>query len=97
MDKVAAECQKHKHHPEWVNMYNTVFVRWTTHVPKGLTEKDVDMAIVCDEVAREVGEMEGQGAKEGEGKGRKGVLQDMKGLLEEAVKEAGDCCGPKKK
>ncbi|KAE9993313.1 hypothetical protein EG327_005507 [Venturia inaequalis] len=93
MDKVAAECKKHKHHPEWANTYNTVFVRWTTHVPKGLTEKDVNMAKVCDEVAKEVGEE----VKEEKSEGVEGVLQEMKGLLEEAVKEAGDCCAPKKK
>lgn len=53
----------------------------------------MDMAKVCDEVAREVGEE----VEVGQAEGVEGVLQEMKGLLEEAVKEAGDCCGPRKK
>ena len=92
MDRVAQECKTARHHPEWANVYNTVFVRWTTHEPKGLSEKDVAMAMFCDEHARELGviaeEGGGEGVKEGEG-----VACLANGLAE----AAGDCCVPKKK
>ncbi|KAG4027112.1 hypothetical protein MFRU_033g00820 [Monilinia fructicola] len=48
MDVVAARCKHEKHHPEWVNIYNMVFIRWTTHVPRGLSSKDILMAGFCD-------------------------------------------------
>ncbi|KAL9048568.1 MAG: hypothetical protein Q9162_007652 [Coniocarpon cinnabarinum] len=51
MDTIAASCKTEKHHPEWSNTYNAVFVRWTTHNPAGLSEKDVKMASLCDEAA----------------------------------------------
>ena len=50
MDAVAGECKTHRHHPEWSNTYNTVFVRWTTHSPPGLSEKDVRMAELSDAI-----------------------------------------------
>jgi 4a-hydroxytetrahydrobiopterin dehydratase len=57
MSRVADECQRQKHHPEWSNTYNVVFCRWTTHKTGGLTGKDLIMARFCDEVAREIGEI----------------------------------------
>jgi len=57
MNAVAAECKKHRHHPEWTNNYNTTQIRWTTHKPRGLSEKDIIMARICDEKAREFGEV----------------------------------------
>lgn len=67
-------------------VYNTTFVRWTTHNPKGLSEKDISMAALCDELAQAFGEqpVESQGSSEG---------KDLVGC---AVDAAGDCCGPKK-
>src|ERR1700753_4272869 len=44
MSRVAEECKRQKHHPEWSNTYNVVYVRWTTHSTGGLTDKDVVMA-----------------------------------------------------
>lgn len=90
MDRVAQECKKAKHHPEWANTYNTVLVKWTTHMPKGLSEKDVTMAGFCDGVALEVGEVvvESEAAEQRE---------EMEGLVDDLGKEAGDCCVPKKK
>ena len=32
---------KLNHHPEWKNVYRTVWVRITTHDAGGLTEKDI--------------------------------------------------------
>ncbi|KAB8290427.1 hypothetical protein EYC80_010859 [Monilinia laxa] len=48
LNDIAARCKQEKHHPEWVNIYNMVFIRWTTHVPRGLTSKDLLMASFCD-------------------------------------------------
>jgi len=90
MDTVASECVVQKHHPEWSNVYNTTFIRWTTHSPPGLSEKDVLMARFCDEIAGKCGEVEDFGVdvlEEGE-VGRE--LVDRVGV------EAGDCCVPKK-
>ncbi|RKF78628.1 putative pterin-4-alpha-carbinolamine dehydratase [Golovinomyces cichoracearum] len=57
MNLVAAEAVQKKHHPEWSNIYNTVFVRWTTHSPAGLSEKDIIMARFCDCSAKKLGEI----------------------------------------
>jgi 4a-hydroxytetrahydrobiopterin dehydratase len=57
MNLVAAECQKQRHHPSWHNLYNEVSIEWTTHRPRGLSEKDVQMAGFCERVAGEVGVM----------------------------------------
>lgn len=57
MNTVAAECKKAKHHPEWSNVYNKTHVRWTTHNPSGLSEKDTRMAKFCDDAAAEAGEV----------------------------------------
>ena len=52
MNSVAESAKTEKHHPEWSNTYNRVFVRWTTHNPAGLSEKDTHMATLCDELAK---------------------------------------------
>ncbi|KAH7386220.1 pterin 4 alpha carbinolamine dehydratase [Cadophora sp. MPI-SDFR-AT-0126] len=88
MNHVAAECAVQKHHPEWSNVYNTTFIRWTTHSPPGLSGKDVVMARFCDEKAGECGEI----VVEDDGKGGVG-----KELVDRVVSEGGDCCVPKKK
>lgn len=63
-------------------------MRWTTHNPKGLSDKDISMATICDDLARSFGEQ----PVEGEGGGGSGSA-DLVGC---AVSAAGDCCGPKK-
>ena len=55
MSRVADECKAQRHHPAWSNLYNEVTVEWTTHAPKGLSVKDVEMAEFCDRVADEIG------------------------------------------
>lgn len=57
MSAVAAECKKQKHHPEWTNVFNKTHVRWTTHAPEGLSERDTAMARFCDEVGARFGEV----------------------------------------
>ncbi|PMD46508.1 putative pterin-4-alpha-carbinolamine dehydratase [Hyaloscypha variabilis F] len=88
MNIVAAECAVKKHHPEWSNVYNTTFIRWTTHSPPGLSEKDVLMARFCDEKAGECGELEVDEGNEG---------SVGKELADRVATEGGDCCVPKKK
>ncbi|KAL8400018.1 hypothetical protein RB594_000433 [Gaeumannomyces avenae] len=72
----------------WV--YNTTFIRWTTHNPKGLSALDVELAAKCDELARQFGE---QQQEEPPPKSASCNLQD---LASTAATSSGDCCGPKK-
>lgn len=69
MEQVTAEIKRIRHHPEWANTYNHVFVRWTTHRPHGISLNDVRSAEFCDERAREIGEVlpevDGQKSREG--------------------------------
>ncbi|KAG0650283.1 Pterin-4-alpha-carbinolamine deHydratase [Hyphodiscus hymeniophilus] len=85
MNIVAEECKVKKHHPEWSNVYNTTFIRWTTHSPPGLSEKDVLMARFCDEQASILGEVGSEESEVG------------KELADRVATEGGDCCVPKKK
>ncbi|KAF2191327.1 transcriptional coactivator/pterin dehydratase [Zopfia rhizophila CBS 207.26] len=55
MSSVAEECKAKRHHPIWSNLYNEVTIEWTTHQPKGLSIKDVEMAEFCDRTADAVG------------------------------------------
>ena len=50
MGQVAEAAEKHNHHPEWRNVYNKVTVTWTTHDAGGLTDKDIRLARLCDEL-----------------------------------------------
>jgi len=84
MNIVAEECKVKKHHPEWSNVYNTTFIRWTTHSPPGLSEKDVQMARYCDEQAEICGEVESE------------VSEVGKELADRVATEGGECCIPKK-
>lgn len=57
MSTIAEICREKCHHPEWANVYQKTFIRWTTHRPDGLSIKDIEMAAVCDEVGRSHGEI----------------------------------------
>ncbi len=86
MNIVAAECAvKGLITPRKV--YNTTFIRWTTHSPPGLSEKDILMARFCDEKAADCGEI----VQEAE---RSGVRKE---LADRVASEGKDCCVPKSK
>lgn len=81
MNHIAVECKMQKHHPEWTNIYNKTHIRWTTHNPEGLSNKDTNMARFCDEAGEQFGELPAEpGEKRVDG-------GDMK---------AGDCSSGKK-
>jgi 4a-hydroxytetrahydrobiopterin dehydratase len=91
MNVVAEECKVKKHHPEWSNVYNTTFIRWTTHSPPGLSAKDIEMAQFCDEQALVFRELVPESQEEEVLEG-----QDVgKELADRVAVEGGDCCVPK--
>jgi len=70
-------------------IYNTVFIRWTTHSPAGLSEKDVLSARFCDEHAKVHGEIT---VDNNDGK----YLGADQKLVNNIVDIARECCIPKK-
>lgn len=66
-------------------VYNTTFIRWTTHNPRGLSDKDIDMATTCDFLGKHFGEVDADKAS-----------CDLSALADQAAASAGDCCTPKK-
>ena len=51
MATAAMAIEKRNHHPEWCNVYNRVTVDLTTHDSGGITQKDIDLAKLLDQVA----------------------------------------------
>ncbi|KAI1074948.1 transcriptional coactivator/pterin dehydratase [Whalleya microplaca] len=86
MTAVSLQCKLKNHHPEWSNVYNTAYIRWTTHSPKGLSARDVELAAVCDGLARDFGDIVDDNSSS----------CDLRQVADRAVAEAGDCCTPKK-
>ncbi|HHM20577.1 MAG TPA: 4a-hydroxytetrahydrobiopterin dehydratase [Bacteroidetes bacterium] len=53
MTEVAFLAEKHNHHPDWSNVWNTVRFKLNTHDAGGVvTEKDHRLAAAIDEVAK---------------------------------------------
>ncbi|MFX4227429.1 MAG: 4a-hydroxytetrahydrobiopterin dehydratase [Porticoccaceae bacterium] len=44
MGQVAEIAEAHNHHPDWSNNYNIVTIELSTHVVKGLSQRDFEMA-----------------------------------------------------
>lgn len=65
-------------------VYNTTFIRWTTHSPKGLSDKDLDLAAICDSIAKDFGEQAPEP-----------VSCEIRDVADKATTSAGDCCTPK--
>src|SRR5580700_6356071 len=51
MATAAPLIEKADHHPEWANVYNRVTVDLTTHDAQGITQKDVDLAMLLERIA----------------------------------------------
>ena len=51
MTTAAIEIEKRNHHPEWLNVYNRVTVDLTTHDSKGITQKDIDLALLLERLS----------------------------------------------
>lgn len=69
-------------------VYNTVFIRWTTHSPPGLSAKDVSMAKFCDAQAVVFKEIvpDPEKAQEPSSVGKE--------LADRVAEAGGDCCVP---
>jgi 4a-hydroxytetrahydrobiopterin dehydratase len=46
--------EKMNHHPEWFNVYNRVRIDLSTHDSGGITQKDLDLAHLLEEIARKL-------------------------------------------
>ena len=50
MTRVAMVAEKTEHHPEWLNVYNRGDVTLATHDVGGLSERDIKLAKVMDQI-----------------------------------------------
>ena len=48
--RIAFECEKLNHHPEWSNVYNLLTIKLTTHDAGGVTELDFKLAKSIEEI-----------------------------------------------
>ncbi|KAH6688003.1 pterin-4-alpha-carbinolamine dehydratase family protein [Plectosphaerella plurivora] len=94
MTAVSLQCKLKNHHPEWSNVYNTTFIRWTTHTPHGLSDKDVTLAGICDALARDFGEVIEAPAETPTPSATEASCA-MGGLADSAAAASGNCCGQK--
>jgi 4a-hydroxytetrahydrobiopterin dehydratase len=51
VNRLAEAAEAANHHPDIAISWNAVTVRWWTHVERPITERDVDMARLTDELA----------------------------------------------
>ncbi|KAK7534669.1 pterin 4 alpha carbinolamine dehydratase-domain-containing protein [Phyllosticta citricarpa] len=62
LNVIGVRSKSRSHHATMTIKPSSVDVHWTTHVPRGLSSKDIDMARYCEEQAAEIGTVEkGQG------------------------------------
>lgn len=54
MATAAIAIEKMNHHPEWSNVYSKVNVDLTTHDAGGITQKDIDMAMTLEGLAKKL-------------------------------------------
>ena len=55
MTRAALAAEKSDHHPDWRNVYKTVEVSLSTHDAAGVTERDIALARVLNEIAAKLG------------------------------------------
>jgi len=53
MNRAAGPIDEMNHHPEWTNVYNRVDVRLTSHDTGAVTDRDLRLAGVLDELAQQ--------------------------------------------
>jgi 4a-hydroxytetrahydrobiopterin dehydratase len=51
MKTAAPAIERMNHHPEWLNVYDRVVVDLTTHDAGGISQKDIDLAMVFETIA----------------------------------------------
>jgi 4a-hydroxytetrahydrobiopterin dehydratase len=51
MNRAAGPIDEMNHHPEWTNVYNRVEVRLTSHDTGAVTDRDIRLAGVLDDLA----------------------------------------------
>ena len=51
MTRVALAAEQRNHHPEWSNVWNRVAIDLVTHESNGITERDVALAQVINDLA----------------------------------------------
>ncbi|MGH3058071.1 MAG: 4a-hydroxytetrahydrobiopterin dehydratase [Gaiellaceae bacterium] len=56
VNRLAEAAEAANHHPDIAISWNAVTVRWRTHVKRAITERDVDMARLTDELASSSGQ-----------------------------------------
>ncbi|KAF2195981.1 transcriptional coactivator/pterin dehydratase [Delitschia confertaspora ATCC 74209] len=53
--EIMSRSQLKNHHPVLTSTFSSVTVHWTTHSPRGLSDKDTFMAKYCDRAANSIG------------------------------------------
>jgi 4a-hydroxytetrahydrobiopterin dehydratase len=51
MTRAAMEIEKMNHHPEWFNVYNRLSVDLMTHDAGGITQNDIQLAKILNDLA----------------------------------------------
>jgi 4a-hydroxytetrahydrobiopterin dehydratase len=54
MATAAPFIERANHHPEWANVYNRVTVHLVTHDAGGITQKDFDLAMLLEGIAKKL-------------------------------------------
>jgi 4a-hydroxytetrahydrobiopterin dehydratase len=54
MSRLALYAERVDHHPEWFNVYNRVEITLSTHDAGGLTQRDIDFAVLADRLANPI-------------------------------------------
>ncbi|KAL4968506.1 4a-hydroxytetrahydrobiopterin dehydratase [Aspergillus stella-maris] len=64
LNAIASQSSVKKHHASMTIRFGSVDIHWTTHNPRGLTDKDISLAQFCEQAAELMGAVqEGQGLK----------------------------------